>query len=404
MNRKSKTLAVIWFAVLAVAPVTAWAANTPPSAASSSPVQLLAKGNNTFAVRLYRKLATSTGNVFFSPFSVSAALGMAFTGARNDTARQIKKALDFQLASPGLNRAFKSASDEMTAMARKEGAKLNIANGLSLRQGGIDKQFTATLKNFYGAELFSGGLEQINAWVRQKTRGRIDRIIDRLGPSSACVILDAIYFKGLWEKPFSKESTRQAPFHLSSTKQVRVPFMYRRAGFQMLNGKDFQALSIPYAGGGFSMIVFLPKTIEGLAALENRLSAEKLDHWLDEVARQPVRQIDLYLPKFTMESSYDLKPYLRELGMKKAFGKDADFSAIKTPRGALWIAGIKHKGFLKVNEQGTEAAAATAVTMRALAMRRYPLFRADHPFLFVIRDNQNSMLLFMGRQADPESK
>jgi serpin B len=404
MDRKSKILALIWLAALAAPPVIGRAANRPPSSASSSPGQLLAQGNNTFAVQMYRKIAGKPGNVFFSPYSISAALGMAYTGARNDTATQIGKALDFQLDSTGLNEAFKSVNEKMSALAKKEGIKLTIANGLSLGEGGVDKRFAAALQNFYDARLFSGGVEQINAWVRQKTQGRIDKIIERLSPSSACVILNAIYFKGLWKSPFSKKSTREQPFYLSSTRQARVPFMYRREALQVLDGKDFQAVSIPYAGEGFSMIILLPKTIEGLATLENRLSGPKLKQWLDAVGRQPARQTDLYLPRFTMESSYDLKPYLRELGMKKAFEKGADFSAIRTPKGALWIAGIKHKGFLDVDEKGTEASAATAVTMRALAIQRYPLFRADHPFLFVIRDNQSSMILFMGRQTDPESK
>jgi serpin B len=391
MNRIFTALAIVAVAAILAAPAA-------PAAQSPSPP--LAKGNNTFAVQLYRELAAKPGNLFFSPYSVSTALGMAYAGARGQTAEQIAQALHFQMDQARLNKAFKRVSKDLLTDARKNGNTLNIADGLSLTGGPVSSQFKATLQNDYDAELFSGGVERINSWVRRKTEGKIDSIIDQLSPNSVCVILNAIYFKGLWSIPFSKNLTRNEPFNVSSTKQVRVPLMYRREKLKMLDAKDFQAVSIPYVGNDLSMVILLPATTEGLAELEKRMSAAKLGEWLEKLDSLPVREVDLYLPRFTMETSYDLKPALMKMGMKLPFEKSADFSGMRTPRGGLWIGQIKHKGFLDVNEKGTEAAAATAVQMRALAMRRYPRFRADHPFFFLIRDNRNSMILFMGRETE----
>ncbi|MDR3556449.1 MAG: serpin family protein [Syntrophobacteraceae bacterium] len=400
MNRIFTALAIVAFAAILAAP----AAESASPSGSTSLGDPLAKGNNTFAAQLYRELAAKPGNLFFSPYSVSTALGMAYAGARGQTAEQIAQALHFQMDQARLNKAFKRVSKDLLTDARKNGNTLNIADGLSLTGGPVAGQFEATLKNDYDAELFSGGVERINAWVRRKTEGRIDRIIDQLSPNSVCVILNAIYFKGLWSIPFSKELTRNEPFNISSTKRVTVPLMYRRYKLKMLDEKDFQAVSIPYVGNDLSMVVLLPATTEVLAALEKRMSAAKLGEWLEKLDSRPVREVDLYLPRFTMETSYDLKPALMKMGMKLPFEKSADFSGVRTPKGGLWIGQIKHKGFLDVNEKGTEAAAATAVEMRALAMRWYPRFRADHPFFFLIRDNRNSMILFMGRETDPRDE
>ncbi len=402
MKSAFATLAITVLAAVLVAPAAP--ALEPQSTPSVSSGQALARGNNAFAARLYGELAQSKGNLFFSPYSVSTALGMVYTGARGDTATQIRKALDFELDQARLNKAFKKMNQDLASFARKDNFKLNIADGLALTGGKVNKEFEAALEEDYDARIFSGGAGRINAWVRRKTEGRIDRIIDRLNPDSACVILNAIYFKGLWMWPFSKKRTRNEPFNVSSTRRVTAPMMYRRDKLKVLDGKDFQAVSIPYAGGELSMAVFLPRKPDGLSGLEKRLNAEKLSGWLEKLDGGPVREIDLYLPRFTMRTSYDLKPSFVKMGMTKPFEQGADFSGIKTPAGALRIGRINHKGFLDVNEKGTEAAAATAIEMPALAMRRYPVFRADHPFLFLIRDNRNSLILFMGRQADPTSK
>jgi serpin B len=179
--------------------------------------------------------------------------------------------------------------------------------------------------------------------------------------------------------------------------------MYQKSYFQILGKEDFQAASIPYRGKHLSMIILLPCEVDGLAKLEKQLTGENVQQWLSELDKAPVQKIELYMPKYKLETGYDLVPPCKALGMKDAFdtsGK-ADFSGMGWPKGKLWISQIKHKAFVEVNEEGTEAAAATAVGMQATAVRFYPVFRADHPFLFLIRDNQTGSILFMGRMVNP---
>ena len=403
MKRIFRTPAIILFAALLAAPLAS-AAGEPSGSGPARAPESLAKAGNTFAAQLYKELSPRAGNLFFSPYSISNALGMAYAGARGATAEEIRNTLHFPADQAILSKDFKEANRDLMRVAEREGLALDIANGLFLTGSPVSKEFEATLRKDYDAELFSDGLAQINAWVGRKTHGKIEKILDRLSPDSVCVILNAIYFKGLWKRQFSMETTRNAPFSLSSNRKATVPLMYRKGRYKLLGDKDFQAVSIPYGGDDLSMVILLPRETNGLAGLEKRLSGEKLDAWMDELERQPSSDIDLYLPKFTMETGYDLKPPLMRMGMRAAFGKGADFSAVGPPKGRLWIGQVEHRVFLKVDEQGTEAAAATAGEMMASAVRKLPVFRADHPFFFLIRDDRSSMILFMGRVVDPTSK
>jgi serine protease inhibitor len=403
MNRRFTALLVILLIGVLAAPF-AWAWGTSSPSRLSSSDEGLVRGNNAFSVQLYRELAASKGNIFFSPYSISSALGMAYAGARGNTAEEMKATLHFQFDQARLGSAFKRLNRELTAAAVRSGQKLRIANGLCLTGGDVSKGYKAILKKDYDAELFSGGLEKINDWVKQKTEGKIKEILEELDPNSVCVILNAIYFKGVWESQFSKDHTQDAPFSVSPTKKVTVPLMYQKDDFKMLREKDFQAVSIPYKGKDLSMVVLLPRTTDGLAGLEKQLTTENLGGWLERLDRQPVREIDLFLPKFRLETSYDLKPPFMKMGMKEAFGEGADFSGMGPPKGYLWISQIAHKAFVEVNEEGTEAAAATAVEMATKSMPYYPVFRADHPFLFLIRDNRKGTILFMGRMAHPTDR
>ncbi len=402
MNRAFSASLVILLAALFAAP-SAWAQKVL-SSSDSSLYEGLVKGNNTFAVQLYGGLATKPGNLFFSPYSISTALGMTYAGARGTTAKEMKKALHFEFDQSRLNAAFRGLNRELTAAVGRSGQKLNIANGLCLTRGNVNNEYKTLLRKYYDAEVFSGGLNRINGWVKQKTEGKIRRILTELNPNSVCVILNAIYFKGIWKSRFSKKSTREAPFIISSTKQVTVPLMYQRDNFKMLIEKDFRAVSIPYTGDGLSMVVLLPDKTSSLGGLEKQLTPENLGKWLSELDKQHVREIDLYLPKFTLETGYNLKPLCMELGMRNAFTRNADFSGMQGRKGDIWISQIQHKAFVKVNEQGTEAAGTTAVEIVTKAMVSYPEFRADRPFIFLIQDNRTGMILFMGRMADPRAK
>lgn len=316
----------------------------------------------------------------------------------------MKDALNFELDQSQLHPSFKKLNHELEANARKADQKLNIANGLCLTGGDVGKEFKALLKDCYDAELFTGGLDKINAWVRKKTEGKIEKILEKLTSNSACVLLNAVYFKGNWASQFKKERTRDAFFKVSYEKKVQVPFMYQKNDFKLLEKFNFNAASIPYQGGNMSMVILLPHEVDGLIKLERLLTPERLNEWLSDLDKQSVRKMVLQIPKYKLETKYDLIPSFKNLGMNDAFeGGVADFRGMGWPKGDLWIAQIKHKAFVEVNEEGTEAAAATAVEMVTKSASRDPRFCADHPFIFIIRDNQTGSILFMGRMIDPSN-
>jgi serpin B len=385
--------------------VVLWGAPVIAAESSAASTQTgLVKGNNDYGVQLYRELAATPGNLFVSPYSISSALAMVYAGARGNTAREMKEAMRFQFDQNQLNGAFKSLNKDMMATAGRGGSKLNIANGLCLTGGDVSKEYRAILQEDYSAEVFSGGLEQVNGWVKQKTEGKIPTILERLDANSICVILNAIYFKGVWESQFKKDRTFDAPFFVSDNKKVTAPLMCQKNDFRFLYENDFQILSIPYKGNDLSMVILLPEAKDGLPALERELTSAKLTDWLGRLDRQQRRTIELFLPKFKIETGYDLVSPCTKMGMKDAFGSSADFTGMGWKVGDLWISQIKHKAFVEVNEEGTEAAAATAVEMATKGIHYDPVFRADHPFLFLIRENAKGTILFMGRMAEPAGK
>lgn len=401
MKRLLPALSVIFLIAVFSLPL---AISTEASASGPSLNESIVKGNNAFAVQLYQKLGTKEGNLFFSPYSVSSALGMTYAGARGNTAKEMKEALHFQMDQPELNSAFKSLNRKLAATANKAGQKLNIANALVLTGGNVSGEFKAILKKNYDAKIFGGGLETINDWVKQKTEGKIEKILEELDPNSVCVLLNAIYFKGIWESQFQKNQTHDAPFSVSASNKVTVPLMYQKSDFKLLIEKDFKAVSIPYKEKNLSMVILLPETVDGLPALEKQLTPQSLKELVEKLDKQRVQEMELFMPKFKLETSYNLKPQFQKMGMKDAFGRAADFSGMGWPQGDLWISQIKHKAFVEVNEEGTEAAGATAVEMGTKSIPYYPVFRADHPFLFIIQDNQSGSILFMGRIVNPGNK
>jgi serpin B len=400
--RKARVLAVSLVVMLTVLfDVTSASAET----ASPSLQQGLANGNNEFAVQLYRQLVKdSKGNLFFSPYSVSSALGMTYVGARGNTAKEMKEALHFQFDQQQLGDAFRMYNKELASLTSRDGQKLSVANGLTLTGGNVSGEYKTILRDCFDAEMFSGGLDEINGWVARKTEGKIPAILDQLNANSVCVILNAIYFKSIWETQFRKSLTHEGSFMLSSTRQVKAQFMLQKDDFRLLEEEDLQAISIPYKGNDLSMVILLPRNPNGLASLEQKLDESTLSGWLERLDKQNFREVELYLPKFTLESGYDLIGPFSRMGMKDAFGMNADFTGMGWAKGDLWIGQIKHKAFVDVNEEGTEAAAVTAVEMVTKAMPYTPEFRADHPFIFLIRDNHKGTFLFMGRVTDPTVK
>jgi serpin B len=373
----------------------------------------LTEGNNVFAVALYGRLRHQTGNLFFSPESISTALAMAYAGAHGSTASEMAKTLHFSLPPDKLHPAMGALLRDLNAT--HEGYQLSVANALWAQQGyAFLDDFLSLLKTDYGAGLnqvnFKGATEEarltINQWVEQKTQDKIKDLLQpgALRSDTRLVLTNAIYFKGDWATPFDKAQTKNEDFHLSPAQATPAPLMHREGRFSYFDGGTFQVLEIPYKSKELSMIVFLPKDAGGLSALEPSLTGSNLRQWLGKLAS--VTKVIVTMPKFKMTQQFELGSTLSAMGMPQAFSGSADFSGMTGHRDFA-ISEVIHKAYVDVNEEGTEAAAATAVTMRALAMRAPegppPVFRADHPFVFMIRDNRSDSILFMGRMADPRS-
>ncbi len=261
----------------------------------------------------------------------------------------------------------------------------------------------------YGAGLrevdFAGKTEAArkttNVWVEDETNKKIKDLIPGgiLGRETALVLTNAIYFNGDWASQFGKKATTDAPFTLADDKKVQVAMMRQKGKFRYFETKDFQALALPYVKDELSMVVFLPKDYKGLPNFEGSLAATNLEKWLSGMRR---REVQVYLPRFKLTYKNRLDETLKSMGMSDAFGGGADFSGMNG-RKDLFISAVLHKAFVDVNEEGTEAAAATGVVMGGTSVRPRPVvFRADHPFLFLIRDNKSGSILFMGRLVKPE--
>jgi serine protease inhibitor len=383
------------------------------AAAPAGPDQaMLTKGNNSFAVGLYSQLRGDPGNLFFSPASISTAFGMAYAGARGKTATEMAQTLHFTLPPDQLHPAMGALLASLNAS--HTGYQLSVADALWAEQNEkILPSYLNLTKTDYGAGFFSVDFEKhadkaryaINDWVAQRTQ---NKILNLLGPGTVTadtrlILTNAIYFKGTWAAQFDKAQTRDEDFYRSPSQTTQAPFMHLSGGFRYFNGGSFQALEIPYKGNELSMIVLLPNALDGLAALEGQLTDEPLDAWLAKMSY--ARKVNLALPRFTLTQQFTLNQTLGAMGMQSAFSPTAaDFSGITGNR-SLWISEVIHKAFVAVDEQGTEAAAATAIGMRALAMMsdsNPPIeFRADHPFLFLIRDTKSGSILFLGRVSDP---
>ncbi len=392
----------------------------------AAPEKQVAKGNTEFALDLYAKLKDEKKgkNLFFSPYSISSALAMTYAGARGNTAKQMADVLHFDLEQKKLHPAFAALTNNMKISGQK-GLELHIANALWGQQGyKFLDEFVALNNKNYGAGLkdvdFVGATEEarktINKWVEKQTKDKIKNLLKPgvLDSLTRLVLTNAIYFKGDWVKQFDKKLTKKENFSVTPGKKVKVSMMAMkpsgRKELKLNYGEtdDAQVLELPYKGDKVSMVILLPKKVDGLSALEKSLSADTLRNCISKLHKRKLAAV--YLPKFKMTCEFKLGEALQYLGMRDAFvfGK-ADFSGMNGVTSGLerlYITAVVHKAFVDVNEEGTEAAAATAVVMgRGGRPKPPPEFRADHPFLFLIRDKATGSILFMGRVVNPkESK
>lgn len=376
-------------------------------AALDSDEQVVVAGNTEFALALYKELRDLEGNLFFSPYSISTALAMTYAGARRGTEAQMRETLHFPQDREQVHQAFAQLEARFRDIASKGQVHLAVANALWPHTGyPLLKEFLTLVREHYGVQITSvdyGDPERaratINSWVADKTANRIRDLIPPgiLDALTRLVLVNAIYFKGSWASQFDPDVTREAPFWIAPRRERLVPMMNQRAWLRYWEGDGLQVLELPYAGRELSMVVLLPENRDGLPCLEDGLSVESIGLWTQNLWRS---QVEVSLPRFEVTLPFRLDATLAEMGMVDAFG-EADFSGMDGTK-QLYIAAVLHKAFVAVNEVGTEAAAATAVVMatRGLVLAT-PVFCADHPFLFLIRDNRTGSILFLGRVVDP---
>jgi serpin B len=393
--------------------------------------EIVSGGNNAFALELYAKLRERKGNLFFSPYSISTALAMTYAGARGETEAQMARVLYFPTRTSGVgykpnkeqseagpawdqerfHSTFGAIIKDLNARGEKGGYELSVANALWCQKGyGFLKKFVELIKTKYGGGFnevdfvttAESARQTINSWVEKETRNKIKNLIPKgmLNRLTRLVLTNAIYFKGNWARQFKEENTRDAPFTLAGGEKVDVAMMNQTAEFNYMEAEDFQGLELPYVDDELSMIILLPKEIDGLGRLEETLTSKNLSDWLAKLSK---RKVIVSIPKFKMTWEFLVGGVLKSMGMKDAFSEKADFSGINGKRD-LFISAVIHKAYVDVNEEGTEAAAATAVVVGVTSVRpeKIPVFRADHPFIFLIRDNCSGSILFIGRVMKPK--
>lgn len=407
-----------WLATMLVSAVclAGAATSTTHAGTADQDVATIAAENNDFAVDLYGQLAATPGNLFFSPYSIDSALAMTLNGARTETAAQMRTVLHSSLSPRRMNAAFSALSSELDNIPQVNGTAaydLAVANALYGQSSfTFNPGFLQTLQQDYGAPLnlvdFKQNADQaaqtIDDWVAQQTNNKIQDLFapGSIPDNTRLVLVNAIYFLGNWDNKFDPNQTENQPFHLGNGQpDVTVPIMRQTEVLSYMENDQAQVLDIPYVAEKLSMVILLPRSVDGLSALESKLTAGKLSRWMDQLSGY---QVSVFLPKFQLTSQFELAPTLGDMGMVDAFDNNADFSGITTSK-RIEINQVVHKAFVDVSEAGTEAAAATGVGFGVdiVGSAIYPPanFRADHPFIFLIRDNVSGAILFMGRVTNP---
>jgi serpin B len=402
---------------------TAPTASAKPPAPAPKPDEIesaarYAKANNAFGFDIYNEIRKEPGNLAMSPTSLSIALAMTWAGAAGDTSAEMRKVLHFQ-SSP--NDVLADASKLIKLLENpSQPLKLSFANRLFGEKtytfekaylDATDKAFGAGLEAVDFRQAADKSRETINAWVEKKTEKRITELIPggALDKDTRLVLVNAVYFLADWQRPFDKARTQPDDFSVSASNKVRAQMMRQEASFNFAESGGAKLLELPYKGGEMSMLLALPNEADGIGKLEQSLTPEKLAEWTKALKNE---HVSVALPKFEVNpaKSTKLDDALKKLGMKLAFdNKKADFTAMaKPPNPAeqLVVSHVFHKAFVKVDEKGTEAAAASAVAMSVKGAAAKPAaeFKADHPFVYFIRDNKSGLVLFMGRVADPTAK
>ena len=386
-----------------------------------------ANDNNAFTTALYERIRGQAGNIFFSPYSIWSALGMTYAGARAGTAKEMEAAMHLSLSGASLHASVAALNKALQDDATKNKYQLNIANQLwgekTFEEFFLDG-FLSLNKTYYGTSLQAlnfkqdpaGSAKIINQWASDKTNARIKNIVSerhfRGSDSTAMVLTNAIYFKGNWAAQFKKANTKEAAFFLDTKETTKAKFMSQESLLRYSEDSDAQLVALPYLGGKLEMLVLLPTEKAGLSAIESTLSSPKLASLISSLRTE---EVQLKLPKFKIENKRSVTEPLKSLGMTTAFdNSSADFSGIADPKkvsallgnSKLHIFDILQNAFVEISEEGSEAAAVTAVITSVVTVsdkrpKRPKVFTANHPFLFLIRDAKTGAILFMGRCSSP---
>lgn len=363
--------------------------------------------DGSFALNMYSRLCAVEGNVAFSPHSIATALGMALKGARGGTAAAMATALNVPADPAEYDAQMTALIKSLREISSFGGPRMQISNRMWPQDGYyIREAYEASLENVFDADTEAVDYEAdaevarqtINKWVALATANRIKELLPQgiLNSLTRLVLTNTIWFKGRWALAFKAEETQDADFY-SGAAPVKVPMMKQSGDFPYADAASFQALEMPYIGDRVAMLILLPRERDGIGALERKLDAALLKQCIDNLKKT---KVDVSIPRFTAQQNASLKEILTAMGMGIAFSGDADFSGI-TGEPELYISEVMHSAVVEVNEEGTEAAAATAVVVARTSFQRTPVFRADHPFIYIIRDRQTGTILFMGRFAKP---
>ena len=359
---------------------------------------------NKFGIKLFKEInevETEESNIFISPLSVSMALGMAYNGARDSTERAMRNVLEFgELSRMEINESYRHLYDVLTGL--DESVIFEIANSIWYeRSFNVKDSFIGINRKYFDAEVnaldFSdpSSVDIINNWVKEKTHNKIERIVDRISPDEVMFLINAIYFKGIWTYKFDEDATQEGYFYLQDGGRRLCEFMEQTIPCDYFENDEFQAVSLPYGRELFRMMIILPKPGIELDAI---ISSFTMDEWVTWIEEFKECSVNVIIPKFKFKYENRLDSVLTNLGMGIAFTPEADFSGISeaNPR----ISRVLHKTFVQVDEEGTEAAAVTTVGFGIVSPIGV-VFRADHPFLFIIYESYSNTILFIGKLVDP---
>ena len=384
-----------------------------PEIQKTTDPKTIAENNNIFMMKAYKLLTDKDDNIFISPYSITSALAMTYAGAANKTAAEMGTALEFSGNNINFHENFGKVTTGINEVQKKGEIQLSIANSLWLADGfKFSDEFLRINKTFYKAELTNLNFAEsqksrktINDWVAEKTKDKIKDLIPEgiLDALTKLVLTNAVYFKAEWAEQFKKNNTEESEFITYGNGSVNVDMMHLKHRYNYMENSELQFIEMPYKGGDASMFVLLPKNKDGLKAIEKKLTYQNLADYTSQMQK---KEVDVFFPKYKMSLSYELRELMGKLGMKEAFNKKADFSKMNG-KTDLYISAIIHKTFIAVDEEGTEAAAATAVVMRMKSMppqNDFAVFKADHPFFYFIKEKSTGTILFAGRVTDPSKK